>query len=116
MKKRRHKITFNLKKIKNKRNSNEKMINRIAEFLEIPEELMGDNTKITLVDNRYLYLEGNNQIEDYYNHYIKIKTKKHVISLDGKNMQIKEISDKELCVEGEILSITYEGRVSINET
>ena len=86
------------------------MVNRIAEFLEMPEELVGDNTKITLVDNKYLYLEGNNQIEDYYNHYIKIKTNKNTICLDGKQMDIKEISDSELCIYGEIISITYEGR------
>jgi len=86
------------------------MVNRIAEFLEMPQELVGDNTKITLVDNKYLYLEGNNQIEDYYNHYIKIKTNKNVITLDGKNMDIKEISDSELCISGQILGITYESR------
>lgn len=86
------------------------MVSRIANFLEMPEELIGENTKITLIDNKYLYLEGTNQIEDYYNHYIKIKTKKNIISLDGKNLEIKEISDKELGVEGEILNITYESR------
>jgi sporulation protein YqfC len=63
-----------------------------------------------MVDNKYLYLEGNNQIEDYYSHYIKIKTKTNTITLDGKNMDIKEISSSELCVEGQILGITYESR------
>lgn len=88
----------------------EKMVHKIAEFLEMPEELVGDNTKITLVDNKYLYLEGNNTIEDYYDHYIKIKTKKRGIVLDGKNMEIKEITDSELVIEGEIFNISYESR------
>ena len=110
MKKKKHKINFNIKSIKKVKVGREKMVNRIASFLEMPEEVVGDNTKITLVDNKYLYLEGNNQIEDYYNHYIKIKTKKNVIALDGKHMEIKEISDSELCIEGQILGITYESR------
>lgn len=105
-----HKSKISLRKLKKVKKSEDRMVNRIANFLEMPEEIVGDNTKITLVDNKYLYLEGNNQIEDYYNHYIKIKTKKSTIVLDGKHMEIKEISDSELCVEGEIVNITYERR------
>lgn len=104
---RRHKPLVNIRKIKKAGSSKERMVNKIADFLEMPEELVGDNTKITLVDNKYLYLEGNNQIIDYYDHYIKIKTKKVTITLDGKKMDIKEINDKELVIEGEILNISY---------
>jgi len=102
-----HKPMVNIRKIKKAKESKEKMVDRIADFLEMPEELVGDNTKITLVDNKYLYLEGKNQIIDYYDHYIKIKTKKVTITLDGKKMEIKEINDNELVVEGELLNISY---------
>jgi len=110
MNNKKHKKDLNLRKIRKVKNNREKMVNRIANFLEMPEELFDNNIKITLVDNKYFYLEGYNQIDDYYNHYIKIKTKKNIIALDGKNMNIKEISDSELCIEGEILGITYESR------
>jgi len=103
-----HKSIINIRKVKKANINKEKMVDRIANFLEMPEELVGDNTKITLVDNKYLYLEGSNKIIDYYDHYIKIKTKKVTISLDGKKMEIKEISDKELVVEGQILTISYD--------
>lgn len=103
-----HKSIINIRKVKKANINKEKMVDRIANFLEMPEELVGDNTKITLVDNKYLYLEGVNKIIDYYDHYIKIKTKKVTISLDGKKMEIKEISDKELVVEGQILTISYD--------
>ena len=107
MKVKKHKPLVNIRKIKKVKECKEKMVDRIATFLEMPGELVGDNTKITLVDNRYLYLEGNNQIIDYYDHYIKIKTKRVTISLDGRKMEIKEINDNELVVEGEILNISY---------
>jgi len=35
------------------------------------------------------------------------KTKKVIITLDGKNMEIKEISDSELVIEGEIYNVSY---------
>ena len=107
MKVKKHKSLINIKRIKKAMATKEKMVDRIADFLEMPEELVGNNTKITLVDNKYLYLEGKNQIIDYYDHYIKIKTKKVTITLDGKNMEIKEINDNELVIEGEILNISY---------
>lgn len=107
MKIKKHKSFINIRKIKRINAAKEKMVDRIADFLEMPEELVGDNTKITLVDNKYLYLEGKNQIMDYYDHYIKIKTKKVTITLDGKKMEIKEINDNELVIEGEILNISY---------
>lgn len=107
MKVKKHKGHINIRKIKKVNSTKEKMVDRIANFLEMPEELVGDNTKITLVDNKYLYLEGKNQIIDYYDHYIKIKTKKVTITLDGKKMEIKEINDNELVIEGELLNISY---------
>lgn len=102
-----HKSNINIRKIKKVNGNKEKMVDRIADFLEMPEELVGHNTKITLVENQYLYLEGSNQIIDYYDHYIKIKTKKVTITLDGRKMEIKEINDNELVIEGEILNISY---------
>ena len=107
MKVRKHKSLINIKRIKKAEDTKEKMLDRIADFLEMPEELVGNNTKITLVDNKYLYLEGKNQIVDYYDHYIKIKTNKVTIALDGRKMEIKEIGDNELVIEGELLNISY---------
>ena len=107
MRVKKHKSVINIRRLKKAKENKEKMVDRIADFLEMPEELIGDNTKITLVDNKYLYLEGKNQIVDYYDHYIKIKTKKLTISLDGKKMEIKEINDSELVIEGELLNISY---------
>ena len=107
MKVKRHKSLINIRKIKKKEDSKERMVNRIADFLEMPEELVGKSTKITLIDNKYLYLEGKNQIIDYYDHYIKLKTNKVILTLDGKKMEIKEINDNELVIEGQILNISY---------
>ena len=107
MKIKKHKSLISVRKLKKQNQNREKMVDRIADFLEMPEELVGDNTKITLVDNKYLYLEGKNQIIDYYDHYIKVKTKKVTITLDGKKMEIKELSDNELVIEGELLNISY---------
>lgn len=107
MKTKRHKYKINLNKIKKINCAKEKMKDKITDFLEMPKELTQNNTKITLINNKYLYLEGSNKIEDYYKHYIKIKTELFEIILDGKEMEIKEIDEKELIIEGKIYNISY---------
>ena len=106
MKIKKHKSCINIKKISKKNENKGKMVEKIADFLEMPQEILGNSSKITLIDNKYLYLESNNQIMDYYDHYIKIKTGSINIILDGKRMEIKEINDNELVIEGEILNVS----------
>lgn len=107
MRKNKHKSNVNIRKLKRINYAKEKMKDKISDFLEMPREINKNNSKITLVNNNYLYLEGNNKIEDYYEHYIKIKTDLHVIVIDGKKMEIKDIDDKELMIEGIINNISY---------
>lgn len=106
MKVKKHKSNVNISKVK-KPGVHLRAIDKLADFLEIPEELMGDNIKVTLIDNKYLYLEGKNQIMDYYDHYIKVKTNKRHIIVEGQKMEIKEITDKELMIEGKIQAVSY---------
>lgn len=107
MKIKKHKTDIKINKFKKARENKDKVVDKIAEFLEMPEEIRKGSIKTTVVDNTCFYLEGENQIMDYYNHYIKVKTNKGIITLDGKNMEIKDISEKELVIEGEILNISY---------
>ena len=107
MKIKKHKSCINLKSLKKANENKEKIINKITEFLEMPEEIKKNSVKVTVVDNKYFYLEGTNQIMDYFNHYIKIKTNRNIITLDGKNMEIKDISSMELVIQGEIFNISY---------
>lgn len=102
-----HKGIVNFKKIKKLGNIRDKYKEKVTHFLELPQEVIGENTRISVVDNRLIYLEGRNKIEDYYEHYIRIKTSKNTIVIDGKDMIIQGMEDNELVVEGKIFSISY---------
>lgn len=110
MRVKKHKFKMNLRKLKKPNVFREDMASRIAEFLEIPSELVGSNTKITLVGNKYLYLEGKYQISDYYAYYIRILTNKYAVNITGDNLEIKEMKEVEIVVEGNIKTIEYEIR------
>lgn len=109
MKVKKHKGIVNINKLKKIGKIKDKYKEKLAAFLEIPQELIGDNTRISVVDNKAIYFEGNNKIEDYYEHYIKIKTKRKTVIVDGKNMVIREMGDNELVIEGDISGINFNG-------
>jgi sporulation protein YqfC len=99
-----------LKEIKNKTSKkSSQAINAISDFLEIPKELISKSTKVTIIENSKILVEGYNQILDYYDNYIKIKANSVNLMIDGKNLDIKEITDSDLIIQGEIYSINYKG-------
>ncbi len=110
MKVKKHKTSISLRKVKKHSELREDMVNRIAEFLEIPKELVGDNIKITTIGNKYLYLEGKYKIADYYTSYVRIITKKYGFAISGKELEIKEMGNDELVIEGNITNVEYEKR------
>lgn len=93
------KIDFKSKVSKAKENFLEK--------LNVPDELSHNYTKITMIENEQILLEGKNSIVDYYDNYIKIQTEGLYIILDGKNLNINEIEDNELLISGNINNVGY---------
>lgn len=85
----------------------EKIRDRINNVLELPAYVMGDSLRVNIIDNTYILVEGKTKVADYFDNYIKIKTKKYSLVVDGKNLSIKEISDTDLIINGEISNISY---------
>ena len=83
---------------------------KFLEKLNLPDELVYDYAKITMIENTEILIEGSNNIVDYYDNYIKVQTKNVYIIIDGKNLNINEINDKELLISGNITNIGYISR------
>lgn len=80
---------------------------KVINFLEMPKEMLSGYIKVSIIDNNYILLEGNSKIEDYTDTYIKIKTIKYVILLEGRKLDITEMNKDELVIEGQINNISY---------
>ncbi len=80
------------------------------EKLSMPNELTYEWTKITMLENKEIFIEGKNSIVDYYDNYIKIQTNNIYIILDGKNLKINDINDYELLISGNISNVGYISR------
>ena len=91
-------------KIKNKVVS---MKEKVSTFLELPKEVIQNSTKITIIEDENILIEGYKKIVDYYDNYIKIKANNMYVVIDGTNLDIEEITDFELVISGKIYSINY---------
>jgi sporulation protein YqfC len=83
---------------------------RFIETLDLPQELSNDFARITMIENSQILIEGKNNIVDYYDNYIKIQTKNVYIVLDGKSLNINEISDSEVLVSGNLNNVGFINR------
>ena len=81
---------------------------RFSDFLELPQEVVSKVTKITSIENDTILIEGYKNIKDYYDDYINIRANNMDILIDGKNLDIREITDTDLVIEGNIYSINYQ--------
>lgn len=81
--------------------------NRFADFFELPQEVIKNTTKLTIINNDNILIEGYDRIADYLENYIKIKGKNLDIVIDGSNLDIKEVTDNDLVITGNIYSINY---------
>ncbi len=95
-----------IKNIKQKGNLDEAK-NKFSDFLELPPEVANNSTKISIIEDSDVLIEGYKQIIDYYEDYIKIRTQNLDVVIDGKGLDIKEITDYELVISGTIYSLNY---------
>lgn len=85
----------------------EKIRDKINKVLELPIEVVGDSLRVITIDNKYILIEGKSKVADYFDNYIKIKTDKYIVAIDGSDLTIKEISDVDLIISGNIQNISY---------
>lgn len=80
---------------------------KFANTTEIPKYLLSNISKITVINDESLFIEGYKAIEEYYTHYIKISGNSINIIVDGKELDIKEITDEDILITGVINSVNF---------
>lgn len=74
----------------------------IAEILELPQDIMLDLPKITMIGNLQIYVENHKGILEYSTTRVRIFTKVGVLRITGKNLILKRIVQEEIVLVGEI--------------
>ncbi|SCX94010.1 sporulation protein YqfC [Alkaliphilus peptidifermentans] len=80
----------------------------IADILELPQDIVLDLPKITMVGNLQLYVENHKGIVEYSSNRVRIFTKCGVLRVIGKNLLLKNIVLEEIVIVGEIREVEFD--------
>lgn len=82
--------------------------NKLNKLLELPEEVISDKPKITIMGFNEVLIENYKSILEYEDFYVKINTYIGAININGFNLRLKEMTDDDIMVLGSIDSIDFE--------
>ena len=93
------------------RNQNRKRkntISKINKLLELPEEVITNKPKLTIVGFEEVLIENYKAILEYEDFYIKINTHIGAININWFNLKLKEMTGDDIMVLGSIDSMEFE--------
>ncbi len=91
-----------------RKDKRQKTKTRITKMLELPQEVISNEPKISLVGFHELLIENYKAILEYEDFYIKINTHIGAVNINGFNLRLKEMTGDDIMVLGTIDSIDFE--------
>ena len=82
-----------------------KIRSRLADEMDIPDNVMSDNFDIRIQGNKRVIIENHLGVLIYENDIIHVKTKIQNVVIKGEKLKIGEITDFYIIVNGEIREI-----------
>jgi len=80
---------------------------KFTEVLELPKELVLDLPKLTIVGNRDMMIENYKGIIEYGSARVRLNTGLGVIKIVGAGLQIKEITQEDIILSGQIYALEF---------
>ena len=83
-------------------------MSKFENLFEIPQELVSDISKITILGFNKMLVENYKCILEYQDIYIRIKMKQGLINITGFDLEINEMTKDDLIITGNIENIELE--------
>ncbi len=80
---------------------------KVAKMLELPEDVISDRPKITTVGRKEVFVENYRGIIEFTNEIVRINSNYGIITITGKDMKIREITNEDIIIFGNIDNIDY---------
>ena len=90
---------------KKNKNRSASVLDRI---LDVPQEVVTGLPKITILGFNEILIENYKGILEYEEFYIRVNTYIGVVNINGFNFNIKQMSDEDILITGQIDSIDIE--------
>lgn len=85
-----------------------KIQNRMSEILELPEEIISKEPKITISGFNKMLIENYKGVLEYQEFYIRLNTYTGIININGFNLGLNEMTSDDILITGKIESVDFE--------
>lgn len=96
------------RKIEMRERKTKRIPNKINRILEIPQEVVSNIPKVTVVGFEQMVIENYKAILEYQDFYIRLSTEIGILNINGFNLNLKEMTTDDLQISGKIDSIDFE--------
>ncbi|QYK68442.1 MULTISPECIES: sporulation protein YqfC [Paenibacillus] len=80
-----------------------------SETLELPQDILFDLPRLTLIGSRQLYVENHRGVVDFTPNQLVLALEKGMLRVSGHDLVITSILPEQVSVEGHITDIQMEG-------
>jgi sporulation protein YqfC len=80
----------------------------LAGLLEIPQDIVLDMPRITMLGNKQLLVENHKGIIEYTPSLVRINLNQGELTIDGSNLVLGNLQTEQILVEGIIAGVKYE--------
>jgi sporulation protein YqfC len=92
---------------KTAKHDKQKLREKITEMLELPKEIVLNMPKLVMLGNGDVIIENYKGIVEYGEGIIRVNTASGIIKLTGDEIYIKEITDENIMIYGNIQSLEF---------
>ncbi len=92
----------------NVRNHTKQIQERLLRALQLPEDIVYDLPKITLLGDIQFYIENHRGIIAYSTAVVRIAVSYGEVEILGEDLTIRTITRDEICLDGKIYSVRYQ--------
>ncbi len=79
----------------------------ITKRMDLPEDVMMDLPRITMVGQLHIYIENHNGLLSFSDKEVRLLLKKGQLLIKGNKFVIKTILPEEILIQGKIQKVTY---------
>lgn len=90
------------------RTQRQRLQKKLANLLEIPDDIVLDLPRITLLGNMQLLIENHKGIIEYTSERVRIRLNRKELIISGIGLSLGNLQAEELIVEGEITGLSFD--------
>ncbi|MDD4601633.1 hypothetical protein SDC9_08963 [bioreactor metagenome] len=83
-------------------------LQKLAGILEIPQDIVLDLPRITMLGNQQLLIENHKGIIEYTPSLVRIKLSRGELIVNGNHLMLSNLQVEQILIEGTVREVTYD--------